>query len=91
MMSIPGCIGQRLCDRFHKAILQDFYEVAFKCKIYRSTEEVQASLDDGIDYYNNERTHYTKIYSGRAPIHIFVDGKEMCRDKLTALDSLFWT
>ncbi|PTQ67184.1 winged helix-turn helix protein [Nitrosomonas oligotropha] len=41
-----------ICERFHKTILQEFYQVAFRRKIYRSIEELQHDLDDWMTYYN---------------------------------------
>ena len=34
-----------ICERFHKTILQEFYQVAFRRKIYQSIEELQHDLD----------------------------------------------
>jgi transposase InsO family protein len=45
-----------ICERFHKTILQEFYQVAFRGKIYRSIEELQRDLDDWLHDYNYERT-----------------------------------
>ncbi|SDU27913.1 Integrase core domain-containing protein [Nitrosomonas ureae] len=39
-----------ICERFHKTILQEFYQVAFRRKIYQSFEELQVDLDDWINY-----------------------------------------
>lgn len=39
-----------ICERFHKTILQEFYQVAFRRKIYRSIEELQVDLDEWIAY-----------------------------------------
>ena len=76
-----------ICERFHKTILQEFYQVAFRRKIYRSIEELQADLDNWIAYYNNERTHQGKMCCGRTPMQTLVDGKEAWRDKITTLNS----
>lgn len=46
-----------ICERFHKTILQEFYQVAFRRKIYQSIEELQHDLDDWMAYYNSVRTH----------------------------------
>ena len=54
-----------ICERFHYTILQKFYQVAFRRKIYRCIEELQVDLDDWIAYYNNERTHQGKMCCGR--------------------------
>lgn len=55
-----------ICERFHKTILNEFYQVAFRKKLYSSIEELQKDLDDWIDYYNNERTHQGKMCCGRS-------------------------
>lgn len=34
-----------ICERFHKTILQEFYQVTFRKKIYRSLEELQSDPD----------------------------------------------
>jgi hypothetical protein len=34
-----------ICERFHKTALNEFYRVAFRKKVYRSTDELQADLD----------------------------------------------
>ena len=70
-----------ICERFHKTILQEFYQVAFRRKIYRSIEELQVDLDEWMAYYNNERTHQGKMCCGRTPMETLVDGKEAWHDK----------
>ena len=46
-----------ICERFHKTILQEFYQMAFRRKLYLLQDELQADLDVWMAYYNNERTH----------------------------------
>jgi len=71
-----------ICERFHKTILQEFYQVAFRKKIYRSMEELQVDLDEWLVYYNHERTHQGKMCCGRTPIDTFADGKKIWQEKL---------
>jgi transposase InsO family protein len=73
-----------ICERFHKTILNEFYQVAFRKKIYATLEELQADLDVWITSYNHERTHQGKMCCGRTPIATFEDGKRICREKLIA-------
>ncbi len=40
-----------ICERFHKTVLQEFYQVAFRRKIYRTIEELQSDLDEWLNYY----------------------------------------
>jgi len=76
-----------ICERFHKTILQEFYQVAFRKKIYRSVEELQADLDQWVDYYNNDRTHQGKMCCGRTPMETLIAGKEVWEDKITKLNN----
>jgi len=76
-----------ICERFHKTILQEFYQVAFRRKIYRSIEELQIDLDDWLHHYNHDRTHQGKMCCGRTPMQTLIDGKEVWNDKITALNS----
>src|SRR6187549_3046587 len=44
-----------ICERFHKTVLQEFYQVAFRKRIYSSIEQLQADLDAWIVGYNEQR------------------------------------
>jgi len=46
-----------ICERFHKTMLNEFYRVAFRKKIYRTLEEVQSDLDGWMAEYNVHRPH----------------------------------
>lgn len=76
-----------ICERFHKTILQEFYQVTFRRKIYRSIEELQSDLDEWLKYYNYDRTHQGKMCCGRTPIETLIDGKEVWKDKITNLNN----
>lgn len=76
-----------ICERFHKTILQEFYQVTFRRKIYRSIEELQSDLDEWLKYYNYDRTHQGKMCCGRTPMETLVDGKEVWKDKITNLNN----
>jgi len=70
-----------ICERFHKTILQEFYQVTFRKKVYSNLEGLQEDLDDWIDYYNNERTHQGKMCCGRTPMETLEDGKSIWQEK----------
>jgi hypothetical protein len=70
-----------ICERFQKTILNDFYQVAFRKKIYATLEELQEDLDAWIVAYNHERTHQGKMCCGRTPNATFEDSKRICREK----------
>ena len=73
-----------ICERFHKTILQEFYQVTFRKKIYRDIETLQADLDNWMDTYNDERTHQGKMCCGRTPMETLEDGKNIWQEKLVA-------
>lgn len=75
-----------ICERFHKTILDEFYRVTFRCKLYTTLEELQADLDDWVRYYNNDRTHQGKVCCGRIPMQTMIDGKEAYNEKVNALN-----
>ena len=66
-----------ICERFHKTILQEFYQVTFRKKLYDSLEQLQTDLDEWMNYYNNERTHQGKMCCGRTPMETLLDGKQI--------------
>ena len=70
-----------ICERFHKTILQEFYQVAFRKKLYGDIDELQKDLDEWVAYYNNERTHQGKMCCGRTPIDTLTDGKSIWAEK----------
>ena len=70
-----------ICERFHRTILNEFYQVAFRKKVYKTIEELQKDLDEWIFKYNNERTHQGKVCNGRTPMQTLLDGKEVWRQK----------
>lgn len=70
-----------ICERFHKSILNEFYQVTFRKKLYSTLEELQKDLDEWINYYNNERTHQGKMCCGRTPMETLLDGKSIWAEK----------
>ena len=70
-----------ICERFHKTILQAFYQVTFRKKIYEDIDHLQIDLDLWIDHYNNERTHQGKVCEGRTPMQTLEDGKQIWKEK----------
>jgi len=73
-----------ICERFHKTVLDEFYRVAFRKKIYRSLEELQQDLDEWLRYYNEERTHQGRWCYGKTPMQTFLDSKALAKEKTLA-------
>ena len=70
-----------ICERFHKTVLDEFYRVAFRKRIYDSLEALQEDLDTWMHYYNHERTHQGKMCCGRTPMETLEDGKQIWQEK----------
>lgn len=58
-------------------ILQEFYRVTFRKKIYETIDELKKDLNERLHYYNNERTHEGKMCCGRTPVETLVDSKRI--------------
>lgn len=74
-----------ICERFHKTVLNEFYQVAFRKKIFRSIEELQKDLDEWLKWYNEERTHSGKYCYGKTPMQTFLETLPKAKEKM--LDS----
>jgi transposase InsO family protein len=70
-----------ICERFHKTILNEFYQIAFRKKLYATLEALQTDLDEWLAYYNQQRTHQGKMCCGRTPMETLVAGKTMWAEK----------
>jgi len=73
-----------ICERFHKTILNEFYQVTFRKKVYADIETLQHDLDVWIQDYNTERTHQGKMCCGRTPMETLEDGKRIWQEKKIA-------
>ena len=71
-----------ICERFHKTVLDEFYRVALRKRLYRTIEELQADLDDWIRSYNVERSHQGRWCFGKTPFQTFVDSLPIAREKI---------
>lgn len=75
-----------ICERFHKTILNEFYQITFRKKVYTTLDELQKDLDDWLHYYNHQRTHQGKMCCGRTPIETLLDGKKIWQEKVDSLN-----
>src|SRR5512146_385407 len=73
-----------ICERFHKTMLNEFYRVTFRKKIYRTLEELQADLDVWMDEYNHQRPHQGRWCYGKTPMQTFVDSVPLAKEKMLA-------
>jgi transposase InsO family protein len=66
------------CERMNQIILDEFWQVAFRKKIYRTLEEIQTDLDTYMIHYNEVRTNQGRHCDGRTPMQTFLEGKPLC-------------
>ncbi len=71
-----------ICERFHKTILQEFYQIAFRKKLYESIEQLQQDVDAWLDHYNNQRPHSRRYFFGKTPMQTFLEGKKIVEQKM---------
>jgi transposase InsO family protein len=55
-------------ERFNGTVLDEFFRVAMREKVYTSVEALQADLDAWLVHYNTERPHLGYRNQGRRPI-----------------------
>jgi transposase InsO family protein len=79
-----GSLPKSSCERFHKTALNEFYRVAFRKKVYRSIDELQADLDAWIKEYNETRPHQGRWCFGKTPMQTFLDAMPMTKEKMIA-------
>ncbi len=65
-----------ICERFHRTMLEEFYQVALRKRIYQTLDELQQDVDNWLRYYNQERTHQGKMCCGRTPMQTLLDGHQ---------------
>ncbi len=71
-----------ICERFHKTILSEFYQIAFREKIYESIEMLQNNLDEWLRKYNESRPHSGKYCYGKTPMQTFLDSLPLAKEKM---------
>lgn len=73
-----------ICERLHKTLLNEFYRVTFRKKIYRTLESLQQDLDEWINTYNTERSHQGRWCYGKTPMQTWVDSLPLAKEKMLA-------
>lgn len=73
-----------IVERFHKTVLNEFYRIAFRKKLYGSIDELQADLDTWLEAFNCERPHQGRWCFGKTPMQTFLDAKPIAKEKMIA-------
>jgi transposase InsO family protein len=70
-----------ICERFNKTLLDEFYRVAFRTRLYATLDELQADLDRFVDDYNANRPHQGRWCYGKTPMQTFLDSLTLAKEK----------
>ena len=70
-----------ICERFNKTVLNEFYRVTFRKKLYQTLEELQADLDVWLKQYNENRTHQGRWCYRNTPMQTFLDSIPLAKEK----------
>lgn len=73
-----------IVERFHKTVLNEFYRVTFRKKVYASIDALQADLDAWVRSYNIDRPHQGRWCFGKTPMQTFIDSLPIAKEKLVA-------
>jgi transposase InsO family protein len=80
-----------IVERFHRTVLNEFYRVAFRRKIYSDIEGLQRDLDHWLNEYNELRPHQGRWCYGKTPLQTFLDAVPLAREKtLSAMPQEDW-
>jgi transposase InsO family protein len=60
-----------ICERFHRTLKSEFYDITFRKKLYSSMEQLQIDLDHWLSKYNEHRPHSGKYCYGKTPMQTF--------------------
>jgi transposase InsO family protein len=71
-----------IAERFHKTVLDEFYRIAFRKRLYASIGDLQDDLDLWVKSYNEERPHQGRWCFGKTPLQTFLDA--IAREKMIA-------
>ena len=65
-----------ICERFHRTVLDEFYRVVFRKKIYRTIDELQTDLDGRVEA--KERFHPIAFSNGSRAVAHFLSDVDAC-------------
>ncbi len=65
-------------------MLNEFYRVAFRKKLYTSLAELQADLDAWLTVYNEQRAHQGRWCYGETLMQTFLDSVPLAKERMLA-------
>ena len=70
-----------ICERFHRTMKDECYNIIFRKKIYSTIIELQSDVDNWLKSYNETRPHSGKYCYGKTPYQTFLDSKKIAKEK----------
>ena len=70
-----------ICERFHKTMKDECYNILFRKKIYSDLKTLQEDVDNWLRTYNELRPHSGKYCYGKTPYQTFLDSKKIAKEK----------
>jgi hypothetical protein len=70
-----------ICERFHKTMKSEFYDVAFRKRLYHSLDALQLDVDAWLKEYNELRPHSGVRCFGKTPMKTFIGAKALAQEK----------
>jgi len=70
-----------ICERFHRTLKEEFYEITFRKKLYTTLEGLQVDLDEYLQRYNEQRPHSGKYCYGKTPMQTFRESLKIAKEK----------
>jgi transposase InsO family protein len=67
------------CERFQRTIYEEFYQVEFRRRFFKTLEQLQEALNRYLVYYNFERPHFGVVKTGAVPIDILKSKEHILR------------
>lgn len=70
-----------ICERFHKTMKNEFYDIAFRKKLYQSLEEIQTDVNEWLRKYNQFRPHSGKYCYGKTPMQTLEASRALIKER----------
>ena len=70
-----------IVERFHKTMLDEFYRIVFRKRIYATIDELQADLDAWLTESNGVRAHQGRYCYGKTQMQTFLEAVPADREK----------
>ncbi len=70
-----------ICERFHRTMKQECYDIIFRRKLYLNLDELQVDVNQWIKEYNEERPHSGRFCYGKTPMQTFIDSMKIVEEK----------